>query len=402
MSMRFVRGSLAWTGLLACVAGGARAPDEIAPLLADMDAHGEEPVRFVLDRLKEADLILFDDGLHSAVEPFGFYCELVRSPEFRRAVDVVFLEAVAANQQPHIDAFLASGDPEELLPAFRNDVSGTGGIGYRSYLELLSAIRTGNLAAPPEDRLGVVAVSNPVDWERITTRAEYEQFLSSLSDRDQDMYGAILDELDGFRSGMKGVFLTNTRHAYTGVRRAGGDFFWNTGTYFRQRHPGKTCSIRIHNVTLAIERAVSDASAPRTAQGLEDVQYHWARVDGGRWDRAFAANGNLPIAVPLAGTSFGRAPYLGNHQLEAAPAQTMADAYDALVFLAPLERLRQSASLPGLYAADFLPELARRYRLMRGEDELAAEMETAGVETLPELVTRTFVEWPESPVPAVE
>jgi hypothetical protein len=387
--------------LAACSGVPPAAGDDLAPLLADLDAHGEEPVRFVLDRLKEADLILFDDGLHSAVEPFGLYAELVRSPEFRRAVDFVFLEAVASNQQPHVDAFLASGDPEDLLPAFRNDVSGTGGIGYRTYLDLLAAIRTENLAAPPEDRLGVVAVSNPVDWEHITTRAEYERFLGSLSDRDQDMYRLILDELDGFRSGRKGVFLTNTRHAYTGVRRAGGDFFWNTGTLFRQRHPGKTCSIRIHNVTLAIDRAVRDPSAPRTAQGLESVQYHWARVDGGRWDRAFAANGNAPIAVPLAGTSFGCAPYLGNHQLEAAPGQTMADAYDALVFLAPLERLHQSAAMPGLYSADFLTELARRYPSIRGADELAAEMEEARAGTVLELARKTFVEWPESPVPAV-
>jgi len=326
----------------------------------------------------------------------------VRRPEFRGAVDVVFLEAVAINQQPHLDAFLASGEPADLLPAFRNDVSGTGGIGYLTYLELLSAIRLANLASPSDEQLRVVAVSNPVYWSAITSAREVELFQQSLAGRDYDMYRLILDELDGFRAGKKGVFLTNTRHAYTGVRRADGGFFWNTGTFFRQWHPGKTCSIRIHNVTLSIEREVDDASAPRTAQGLERVAYRWARVDGGRWDRAFAALGDGPLAVPLTGTSFGRAPYLGNHQLEAAPGQTMADAYDALVFLAPLEELHQSAALPGLYAADFLPELARRYRLLRSEPELAAEMQAAGVSTLPELVEKTFVEWPESPVPAVE
>jgi hypothetical protein len=388
--------------LLVACAGTSAGQDDLAPLLADLEQHGEEPARFVLERLGEADLVLFDDGLHSAVEPFEFYAELVRNPEFRRAVDFVFLEVVAVNQQPHLDAFLASGDPADLLPAFRNDVSGTGGIGYRTYLELLAAIRAANLASPPEERLRVVAVSNPVDWDAITTREGFERFNDSLANRDEDMYRVIQDELDGFRSGRKGIFLTNTRHAYTGVRRSDGRLFGDTGTLFRQRHPGKTCSIRIHNVTLAIERAVADPKVPRTAQGLEDVQYHWARVDGGRWDRAFAANGNLPIAVPLAGTSFGRAPYLGNHQLEAAPGQTMADAYDALVFLAPLERLRQAAAMPGLYAADFLPELARRYRLMRTADELSAEMKAAGAGTALELVTRNFVEWPESPVPAVQ
>jgi len=387
--------------LAACV--GPRSPvDALDPLLADLDAYGRPPVEFVLGRLEEADLLLFDDGLHSAVEPFTFYIELVRTPAFHRAVDVVFLEAVAINQQPHLDAYLASGDPQELLPAFRNDVSGTGGIGYRTYLDLLSAIREANLASPPDDRLRVVAVSNPVYWPAITTTREVELFQQSLAGRDYDMYRLILDVLDGFRSGKKGVFLTNTRHAYTGVRRADGGFFWNTGTFFRQWHAGKTCSIRIHNVTLALERAIADPQTPRTAQGLETVEYRWARVDRGRWDRAFAARGNAPAAVPLTGTAFGRAPYLGNHQLDAAPAQTMADAYDALVFLAPLERLRESSAMPGLYAADFLPELARRYRLLRTPQELAAELSAAGKETVEELVAGSFVEWPEAPGPSVD
>src|SRR5262249_8555529 len=142
--------------------------------------------------------------------------------------------------------------------------------------------------------------------------------------------------------------------------------------------------------------------APRTAQGLEQVSYHWARVDGGRWDRAFAAVENTPVAVPLAGTSFGRAPYLGNHMLEAAPGQTMADAYDAVIFLAPLESLHQAAAVAGLYAADFRPELARRYRLMHTEAELANEMKQAGVATVEELVAKTITEWPETPGPAVD
>ncbi len=362
-------------------------------------------MRFVLDRLEEVDLLLFDDGLHSAVEPFEFYRSLVGEPAFRRAVDVIFLEVVALNQQPHIDAYLESesGDPALLLPAFRDDASGLGGIGYRSYLELLAAAREVNRSSPPGERLRVVAVSNPTYWSAIRRPADVELFRSSLIGRDYDMYRLILEELDAFRSGRKGIFLTNTRHAYTGVRDGRGNLHWNTGTFFRQWHPGRTCSIRIHNVMLALEREEADGAArPRTAEGLERVRFHWARVDGGRWDQAFAAQGDRPVAVPLADTGFGRASYLGNHMLDAAPGQTMAAAYDAVIFLGPLERLRQSATMPGLFGADFRPELARRYRLQRTDEELAAELAQARVATVEELVGKTFVEEPERPVPAVD
>ena len=224
----------------------------------------------------------------------------------------------------------------------------------------------------------------------------------ALAGRDYDMYRLIFEELDGFRSGRKGVFLTNTRHAYTSVRAQDGSFFWNTGTFFRQWHPGRTCSIRIHGPALAIERRRTRADGPSTAQGLEEVEYRWSRVDGGRWDHAFAVRGDAPVAVSLRGTDFGRAPYLGNHQLDAASGQTMADAYDALIFLTPLERQRQAAAMPGLYGADFLPELARRYRLLRTDAELAEELRGAGVFTVEELIAHTFVEWPEKAAPAVD
>ena len=408
MSARF---SILATVLLGCATSATRGsqsgdakPVEAAELVTELELRGQDPVRFVIERLREVDLVLFDDGLHSAVEPFEFYARLVAEPEFRSSCDVIFLETVALNQQPHLDAYLESedGDPALLLPAFRDDVSGFGGIGYRTYLDLLSAVRAANRSSPGEERLRVVAVSNPTYWPAIASAADVANFRRSLAGRDYDMYRLILEELDGFGTGKKGVFLTNTRHAYTGIRDARGELHWNTGTFFRERHPGKTCSIRIHNVTLAIERVEPDPAAPRTAQGLEDVRYHWARVDGGRWDAAFAEHGNRPVALSLAESAFGRAPYLGNHVLDALPDQTMADAYDALIFLAPLEALRQSATLPGLYAADFRPELARRYRLQRTEEELAAELAAAGVATLEELVERTFTEEAERPVPAVE
>ena len=54
---------------------------------------------------------------------------------------------------------------------------------------------------------------------------DLEQFRKSLASYDHHMYATIRDELDGFRSKKKGVFLTNTRHAYKGIKRKDGQFF---------------------------------------------------------------------------------------------------------------------------------------------------------------------------------
>lgn len=53
---------------------------------------GKEPSAFIAEKIKAHDLILFDDALHSAVEPFEFYCTyLSKNP---KSVDYVFLETI--------------------------------------------------------------------------------------------------------------------------------------------------------------------------------------------------------------------------------------------------------------------------------------------------------------------
>ena len=49
---------------------------------------------------------------------------------------------------------------------------------------------------------------------------------------------------------------------------------------------------------------------------------------------------------------------------------TMVDAYDALIFLAPLTRLHLSAQMSYIYTQQFKPELERRLRLLNGDGYL--------------------------------
>jgi len=142
------------------------------------------------------------------------------------------------------------------------------------------------------------------------------------------------------------------------------------------------------------------ADAPRTMAGTEQFDYRWVRVGDGIWDSAFAANGNAPTAFDLRNTPFGREPYIGNHMLDVRRGTTMADAYDGLVFVGPYETERFSASRD-IYTPDYKRELARRYRILRTDDELAAEFRQNHVSTLPELIDAIFVPEPERPLPEV-
>lgn len=363
---------------------------------ADLEAHGREPMAFVLDQLERHDLVVLDDALHTLVEPFEFYQRLVREPRFRERARFVFLEAVPLNQQGHIEAYLAAPeeDPRLLYPAFQNSISGDG-FPYATYFDLLLTIYEVNRSLPDSQRIHVVAVGSPTYWSEIRTPRDLEVFRQGLDAYDYTMYSMIRSTLE---SGGKGIFLTNTRHAYQAIRHADGTLYWNATTYFHERDPGRAYSIRFHAPQLVIERVREDTTETRTTQGMERMEYRWDRMEEGAWDRAFRDYGEA-VAIPLEGTAFGEARYVGNHMLDVAPGQTMADAYDAVIFLAPLEALHQTALLGSIYTPEFRVELARRLTLLHSEEDLAAMIAESGAADLAGYIESAYAGRPQERLP---
>lgn len=117
------------------------APAQESSSLRDLGTYGRDPIAFVLDQLDHHDLVVFDDGLHTMVEPFQFYERLVRTPGFRARARYVFLEAVPLSQQRHLHEYLVADRPDSslLFPAFQNDLGGEG-FPYATYFQLLRTI----------------------------------------------------------------------------------------------------------------------------------------------------------------------------------------------------------------------------------------------------------------------
>jgi hypothetical protein len=129
------------------------------------------------------------------------------------------------------------------------------------------------------------------------------------------------------------------------------------------------------------------------------MEYTFVRMARGLWDSAFRAHGDRPIAFPIIGNVFGEEPYLGNHQLDALPGQKMKDAYDAVIFLVPIEKLRQTALVDFIYTPSFRQELKRRYRILYTEAQLAELFQASQVKDLDGLVEKTVRARPEQPLP---
>ncbi len=357
---------------------------------------GKEPVSFINEQIERYDLILFDDALHSAVEPFEFYVKfLEKHPE---AVDYIFLEVFSTTTQIAIDSFLQSKSKDILLLAEAFQQGYSYGWPYETYLTLFSKVWDINQKLPKDKRIKIIGVNQPIYWEGLHSREDYTIFQASLVARDYFMYKTILKYMDNFDAEIKGLFLTNTRHAYKGIKNKKGEFYWNTGTFFHQWHPGKSYSVRFHNMNLFIE-SVKDVSNPST-QGLDRINYKWVRMAEGLWDRAFEMNSNKPVAIPFQNNVFGKHPYIGNHMANALDNQTMWEAYDALIFLKPLQQTKFSAHTNFFYTDEFKTELSRRVKIINGDD-LDAFLKDQNVTSVDEFISSLSVYVPEKPNPLV-
>lgn len=357
----------------------------LSEYLSVLTETGQEPVNFVNTVLDSYDLILFDDALHLAKEPFDFYQTLIRDEEFNHKVKYIFIEAFSIASQPHIDKYFKhiKRDSTILLPVFQNDFSGYGWR-YETYLDLLGAVWDINTQLPESEKIRVICVDQPIYWEGIKTREDYNIFQKSLIGRDYFMYKVILKTLNNFENGERGIFLSNTRHTYKRIKTSSGEFYWNTGTFFFQWHPLKTYSVRFHNVNLSIESTI-DSLTNSSAEGLDKISHSWIRMNNGLWDKAFKENGNKPVAISLQDNIFGKSSYVGNHMLNIANNQTMYDAYDGLIFLAPLEQLHFSAKVDFIYTEPFIQELKRRILLLH-EDQLSAFLNKNDVDSLDDFI----------------
>jgi len=150
------------------------------PYLQVLREHGQTPAQFVVERLKTFDLLIFDDALHTAVEPFEFYQQLIKEPSIQKLAPAIFLEAIPSNKQRHLDEYLAAAtdDPRLLYPAFQDDANGMG-FPYQTYFDLLQTIRAVNRTLPEAGRFKIYGVGSPTFWKEIDTPRDLE-FVAKL------------------------------------------------------------------------------------------------------------------------------------------------------------------------------------------------------------------------------
>lgn len=307
--------------------GDSGPSDEVAALVADIEAHARPSVELVAEMARDHDVVLLGEFQH--IRDDVAFVQNALPALHAAGVRVLGVEYACAEDQARIDAAISAImlHTDELTEIQRRYAGGSWA--YEEYLSLYTGVWQLNRDLPEgAEKMRVVALSPYVDFEAIHTgdATARQEALTKLASADAFMAAVIEREVD---AGRKVVALMGTLHAltsYTPPEIVDGDVVgedtWRCGHLLSERLGNRVATVLFHQ------------PFPRTGGGL-------VRPGGGTLDAAFAAahdSTTSPLGMTLAGTAVGALPLPG--ALGEGRTATLSDLADGWVYHAPIAELR--------------------------------------------------------------
>jgi hypothetical protein len=220
----------------------------------------EEPIEYVLGKLKDYDLVMIGERHWRRQEPV-FIQDLIKRCFETNAINVVFLEFGNFEDQVKIDAFMNSAeyDRKPVMDALRN--CGILGWGYQEYFDIFKLAYEENSKRPPSQKIRLILsdlelksvsldsqfydclkkspLTEKEKWEVITWLRE------SIKDRDQRMSAVI--EAHIFKSGLKGIYYAGSSHIRKDLQKKNnGRQYFSAGGILTLKYPGRVCCLTFH------------------------------------------------------------------------------------------------------------------------------------------------------------
>ena len=211
----------------------------------------------ILAAFKTHPIVAIDDA-HGLAQQLDFYGALVRDPRFGREVGNVVVEFGGSARQDIIDRYVAGEDVPytELRRVWTDTVGWIPVVPYIGQINFFAHVRSANLKLPADQRIRVWLGEPPIDWSKISTRAD---FIPLLRARD-DFPGALINR----------EILGKNRRAL--VVYGGGHLF----TYLPDNpdakpHAGTEAALRQIYADLALDRPTFSLLTPALLADLEKL-----------------------------------------------------------------------------------------------------------------------------------
>ncbi|HLG60108.1 MAG TPA: hypothetical protein VI485_32505 [Vicinamibacterales bacterium] len=134
-----------------------------------------EPIGAILDAFRTHQVVALGEGAHGNERGHAFRLTLLRDPRFAATVNDIVVEFGSARYQDVMDRFTRGERvPLEELRHVWEDTTGPNPAWDRPiYEEFFGAVRDINRPLPESRRIRVLRGDPPIDWERVTSPADY-------------------------------------------------------------------------------------------------------------------------------------------------------------------------------------------------------------------------------------
>ncbi len=315
----------------------------LKPYQKYLETAGVAPKDFVLDCVERHALVAIGE-IHHRPTYWALNSQIVRDPRFAKAAAAVYLE-LPSHAQPLVDEFLASEklDTRPVVEMLR-DVLWMGWPD-RPMLDFFVAVWEANQNLKKSDRIRIVLIDMPRPWNELIKEKNSRKY---NTDRDKLMAENILRDRDRFPDKRHALMIVGYAHLENLKYSYGGLPIKRLGWHLRQALGDELYMIVQHGPVI------------RNMGGIR------GRTCLGLFDEAFAKNENRPVAFALAESPFGRQRFDLDADRCSRTSSTFEEAFDAYLYLGPLEDEIFSPLIDGFYTDEFVQEIDQRMRLLHG------------------------------------
>jgi hypothetical protein len=299
-------------------------------------SEAKEPKQFILKQLSEKKIVIIGEQHHRQTY-WNFNSELIKMPHFTQKTGSIFLE-LGSNYQHLVDSFLNLDYLDISLPVKVLQEYILTGWSNQNMLDFFKTVWLVNQNLEPNKKIRIQLV----DTERIWDGSYNDDGI----DRDEYMANQIVKYLSNSDDQRNSLLIVGYFHAVKNISNIAEIPHKSVAWHLCQK-------IGINNVY-----SIFPHNLKGNGFGIQD-----GRLCQGLFDDAFLRSGLNSLIFPLKNSPFGKERFdamlnyfntLSNYE----------DAFDAYLYLSPLEQELWSPMIPGFYGNGFSKEVEKRYKQM--------------------------------------
>lgn len=340
--------------LLVAKPSPAQTNPAIVPYINYLNNNSTTAKEYIFTLFKTHDIVIICERMHTEFTQYDFLMDIISDKRFINEVGNVFTEVGVSSLNPSLNIFLhtknlSKDKQHEQILGYRRDLMWSVLWEPSSYTYLLESLYNLNNDLPADDAVNLYPSDIPFVWKKADSSYIKTEVIPLIKSRDSIIASQVIKQFDIIKNSSskhnKALVIMNYRHAF------------NNNFYVKDGR-------QIKNVAWFLFKQYGNGAANVLLNcNWFDMKDSSLLIQHGKWDAAFAANGNKALGFNFINTPFGKDSFdlwaPGNAGF------TYQDVFTGFVFYNPIEDQKLITGVPGFLDSAYLDEFFRRYRLAR-------------------------------------